>query len=135
MNFFLFSKTFITNEKNTISGTRMYRILGNAQNEKQAGTSKILTSRKMCCSVGGISLPKEKYDKRKSSKTHVMSVVGYFICYYSKPSLTVMIDKVVNNSIATKLCKNLPDNRYKSLNFSSARYNSMTKLCCELFKC
>ena len=58
----------------------------------------------MCCSVGGISLPKEKYDKKKSSKTHVLSVVGYFICYCLKLSSTVMIDKVRIIVSATKEC-------------------------------
>ena len=41
----------------------------------------------------------------------------------------------VNNSIATKLCAKFLDNRAKSLNCFSARHNSMTKLCCALFKC
>ena len=39
-----------------------------------------------------------------------------------------------NNSIATKLCANLPDNGKKWFNFS-AQHNSMTNLCCALFKC
>ena len=43
-----------------------------------------------------------------------------------------IFDKV-NNSIATKLCANLLNNREKNKN--SALHNSMTKLCCAPFKC
>ena len=39
-----------------------------------------------------------------------------------------------NNSIATKLCAKLLNNRFK-IEFFSARHNSMTKLCRALFKC
>ena len=42
------------------------------------------------------------------------------------------INEKVNNSIATKLCANLLNNRLKQF---SALHNSMTKLCSALFKC
>ena len=41
----------------------------------------------------------------------------------------------VNNSIATKLCANLIENRENILNFFSSQHNSMTKLWSALFKC
>ena len=41
----------------------------------------------------------------------------------------------VNNSIATKLCVTLVKNRRIFLKHFSAWHNSMTKLCCTLFKC
>ena len=39
-----------------------------------------------------------------------------------------------NNSIGTKMQVNLLNNRDKKLNCFSAQHNSMTKLCCALFK-
>ena len=42
--------------------------------------------------------------------------------------------KKANNSIATKMCANLLDNRRKSQNIFRARHNSMTWFSCALFE-